>query len=89
LVSEYLSSALSTVGRARGLTDQLLTFAKGGAPIQKISRLFPFVEENALFALSGSNVSCHFEVADDLWACYYDKNQIGQVIDNIFNGVST
>lgn len=82
-VVAHLSKAMNTIDRARGLTRQLLTFAKGGDPVQKIDSLFPFVKETALFALSGSNVSCFFDVTDDLWACNIDKNQIGQVIDNL------
>jgi two-component system, cell cycle sensor histidine kinase and response regulator CckA len=82
-ISKYLAKAMSTIDRARALTRQLLTFAKGGAPIPKIGNLFPFVEETAKFALSGANVCCHFDVPQDLWACNFDKNQIGQVIDNL------
>ncbi len=82
-VTRYLSKTMNTIERARDLTGQLLTFAKGGAPIQKIDHLFPFVQETAKFALSGANVSCHFDVSPDLWACNFDKNQIGQVIDNL------
>jgi PAS domain S-box-containing protein len=82
-VSSYLSKAMNTIDRARALTQQLLTFAKGGAPIQQIGNLFPLIQETAQFALSGSNVSFHFDVPKDLWVCNFDKNQIGQVIDNI------
>ena len=82
-VTSYLSKAMNTIDRARALTRQLLTFAKGGGPVQQIGNLFPFVQETATFALSGANVSCHFEVPQDLWACNFDKNQIGQVIDNL------
>jgi len=82
-VTSYLSKAMNTIDRARALTLQLLTFAKGGAPIQQIGNLFPFVQETVQFALSGANVSCHVDVPQDLWACNFDKNQIGQVIDNL------
>jgi CheY-like chemotaxis protein len=82
-VSSYLSKAMTTIDRARALTGQLLTFAKGGAPIQKTGRLFPFIQETTHFALSGSNVSCRFDVQENLWPCSFDKNQIGQVIDNL------
>jgi PAS domain S-box-containing protein len=82
-VTSYLSKAITTIDRARALTQQLLTFAKGGAPIQAIAHLFPFIQETAKFALSGSNVLCQFNVPQDLWPCNFDKNQIGQVIDNI------
>jgi signal transduction histidine kinase/CheY-like chemotaxis protein len=82
-VERNLAKALSTIDRARGLTQQLLTFAKGGAPIKKLDTLIPFIEETVKFALSGSNVSPRFAVAGDLWSCEFDKSQIGQVIDNI------
>ncbi len=81
--SSYLSKAMTAIERARALTGQLLTFAKGGAPIRKVGRLFPFVRETARFALSGSNVSCSIDAPEDLRACSFDRNQIGQVIDNI------
>ncbi len=82
-ISSYLSKALTTIDRARALTAQLLTFAKGGAPVIKTGHLVPFIEETARFALSGSNVSCRFDAPHDLWACNFDKNQISQVIDNL------
>ena len=80
---EYLEATLSTMTRARALTLQLLTFAKGGAPVQKLTPLIPFIEEAVNFALSGSNISCRFDLAENLRPCNIDKNQIGQVIDNI------
>jgi PAS domain S-box-containing protein len=82
-VSGFLSRALNTIDRARALTQQLLTFAKGGVPVRKPCELFPFVEETARFALSGSNVSCRFDAPRDLWPVNIDKNQIAQVIDNL------
>jgi len=82
-VITYLSQALQTIDRARALTRQLLTFSKGGAPIPATDHLFPFIEETVKFALSGSNVSPRFSIPEDLWLCNFDKNQIGQVIDNL------
>jgi PAS domain S-box-containing protein len=81
--SAFLDAAIATIGRAQSLTHQLLTFAKGGAPIRKTSPLFPFIKETVQFALSGSAVTCRFEVEPDLLLCDYDPNQLGQVIDNI------
>jgi PAS domain S-box-containing protein len=83
LVTEYLETTLASMNRARALTLQLLTFAKGGAPVKKVTPLIPFIQEAAQFALSGSNVLCHFSLAETLWQCNIDKNQIAQVIDNI------
>lgn len=80
---QYLSTALTTIERARSLTQQLLTFAKGGSPIQSIGALFPFVQETIKFVLSGSNINCRFDVDPDLKTCSFDKNQLGQVFDNL------
>ncbi|MFZ5952947.1 MAG: PAS domain S-box protein [Candidatus Rifleibacteriota bacterium] len=82
-VTRYLNRAMESIDRARALTHQLLTFAKGGAPVKKVGALFPFIKETALFALSGSSVSSCFEIDENLWSCDFDKNQIGQVIDNL------
>lgn len=80
---EYISKAMNTIDRGRHLTLQLLTFAKGGIPIKSIGTLFPDLSEIVKFALSGSNITCTFDVAGDLHTCNFDKNQISQVIDNI------
>ncbi len=82
-VSSYLTESLCNIDRARALTQQLLTFAKGGAPIKKVENLFPFVEKTAKFVLSGTSVSSSFQIQKNLWLCDFDKNQIGQVIDNL------
>ncbi len=82
-VSTFLAHSLSSLDRARALTRQLLTFAKGGAPIKKVENLFPFVQETVQFALSGSSVSSRFQIQENLWPCNFDKNQMGQVIDNL------
>jgi len=82
-VSRYLNKAVSTIDRAKSLTAQLLTFSKGGAPIQKVMSLFPIIEDTIQFALSGSNVSSVYKIATDLWNCNIDINQISQVFDNI------
>jgi PAS domain S-box-containing protein len=82
-ITRYLAQALNIIDRARGLTGQLLTFAKGGTPIKKLEALNPFIVDTVKFALSGSNVSSCYTIPENLWLCEFDKNQIGRVIDNI------
>lgn len=82
-VSTYLTRSLVSIDRSRALTQQLLTFAIGGAPIKKVENLFPFIQETMQFALSGSSVSSRFQIEENLWTCDFDRNQIGQVIDNL------
>jgi signal transduction histidine kinase len=82
-VSTCLEKALKTIDRAKSLTAQLLTFAKGGAPIMAIGPLFPLLRETAQTVLLGTNVTCNFDVQETLWSCNFDKTQIAQAIGNI------
>ena len=82
-VAMNLSKALDVFNRARSLTQQLLTFSKGGTPVKKALSLSPLLTSTTNFVLSGSNVSARFSFPDDLWPCEVDENQFGQVIDNI------
>jgi len=68
---------------ARNLTQQLLTFSRGGTPVRRSMLVSDLIRESARFVLSGSNVRCEFDIADDLWPVNIDEGQIGQVINNI------
>lgn len=78
-----LSASLEVFQRAKDLTQQLLTFAKGGQPVQKTMSIEPILRRSSTFMLSGSNVSCDLHLPPDLWLCHIDENQIAQVVDNI------
>lgn len=82
-MSDYLEKSLSVYNRARNLTQQLLTFSKGGIPHRETSDLSHLIKESSAFALSGSQVACDYDIAKDLWLADFDKNQIGQIIDNL------
>jgi PAS domain S-box-containing protein len=69
--------------RAKDLTQQLLTFAKGGLPIKKALALAPLIQESAQFAVRGSNCICEFHLAADLWPVEVDPSQISQVLHNL------
>lgn len=69
--------------RAKDLTKQLITFAKGGAPIKKTVSISELLNDTANFALRGSNVKCEFSLPSDLWWSEIDEGQISQVITNL------
>ena len=69
--------------RAKDLTQQLLTFAKGGAPVKKTVSIAKLLRDSATLVLSGSNVKCDFAIANDLWPVEVDEGQITQVIHNL------
>ena len=81
--SDLLDGAEAASVRAQGLTQQLLTFSKGGAPIRTVTSLARLVEETTRFSITGSNVKAFFELAPDLWPVNIDPNQISQVIQNL------
>lgn len=79
----HLALAHQAFERAKGLTGQLLAFAKGGGPVRKVGSLATCVKQCTEFALSGSNVKIELELQDDLWSADFDPNQLAQAFDNI------
>ncbi len=82
-LSECLEDAEKACVRAKGLTQQLLTFAKGGIPIKKVIRIKELIREAATFALPGSKSRPELYLEENLWPVEADPNQIGQVIHNL------
>ncbi len=78
-----LRDAQKAAVQAKTLTQQLLTFAKGGSPVREAVLLADIVREVAEFTLRGSSVRCTFDVSGSLWPANVDKGQIGQVVQNI------
>ncbi len=69
--------------RAKELTQQLLTFSKGGEPVKHAADIAELVNEAARFALRGSNVGCDIALDDDLHLADVDEGQIAQVLHNL------
>jgi len=69
--------------QAQNLTQQLLTFSKGGDPIKKTADLNRIVSESAQFVTRGAKSKCELHLADNLWHVAVDPGQINQVIGNL------
>lgn len=80
---KYLEQAEISANRAKNLTGQLLTFAKGGEPIKDHVSVEELIKEVANFDLSGSKVKLLYDYPDDLWPAEVDKAQMQQVISNL------
>ncbi len=78
-----LERAETACRNATDLTQQLLTFSKGGAPVKEIVSLSCILHESVDFCLSGSTAKPQFSISDDLRAINADKAQINHVIQNI------
>jgi CheY-like chemotaxis protein len=80
---EFLDQAASACQRAKFLSSQLLTFAKGGAPVRQAASIAQLVTDAVLLARSGSSIAIELQIAEGLWSAQVDAGQIGQVLHNI------
>lgn len=82
-VLRLLTEAEKASLAAKSLTQQLLTFSKGGAPVRKPVSIPELLKDTAEFALSGSKTGCTFSMEEDLWLVEIDAGQISQVMNNL------
>ena len=78
-----IADAEKAAGRARELTAQLLTFAKGGEPIKRPLQLPALLKGITQLALRGADVQCEFSLPADLAPVEADEGQITQAINNL------
>ncbi|MEE8142920.1 MAG: ATP-binding protein, partial [Planctomycetota bacterium] len=71
------------IQRARDLTQQLLTFSRGGAPVRHPASIAEVIEESASFVLRGLKVCCEINLPEKLWLVDVDSGQMSQVINNL------
>jgi signal transduction histidine kinase/ActR/RegA family two-component response regulator len=69
--------------RAHELTRQLLTFARGGAPVKKLIALTGIIAEAAGLSPRGSRVVHELAIPEDLWPVEADEGQMMQVFNNL------
>ena len=74
--------------RAKNLTQQLLTFSKGGAPLIKTESITDLIRDSTWFTLRGTKTKSEFEIDEDLWPVEVDEGQFCQVVQNIATNAS-
>lgn len=67
---------------AKDLTQQLLTFSKGGAPLRRPLEIGSVVRDSAEFACRGSHALCEINIEGPI-VVEADEGQIRQVIHNL------
>lgn len=82
-INSYLENTERATQRAKGLTQQLLTFSKGGTPIKRTTTISDLITDSTAFILRGSNVNCVYDFAKDLWSVKVDEGQLSQVTQNL------
>jgi PAS domain S-box-containing protein len=83
VIAEQIDAAEQAAMRAKDLTYQLLTFARGGAPVMQRTPLHDLLVESTTFAFHGSNIKCKFDIDEALNEANVDTGQISQVIQNL------
>ncbi|MEI6521698.1 MAG: ATP-binding protein, partial [bacterium] len=81
--AENIADAETAAIRAKDLTQQLLTFARGGTPLRELMCLNDIIPETVTFALSGSRTRCNIDMSQDIWMVMADAGQISQVLHNL------
>ncbi len=82
-VTELLEEGEEGIQKAKGITNQLLTFTKGNAPIRKSVDLAKIIEQSMKFTLRGSNVTYALNTPKKISRVDVDTNQMSQVIQNL------
>jgi two-component system cell cycle sensor histidine kinase/response regulator CckA len=82
-IVKRLLQAEKACQRATGLTQQLLTFSRGGGPIRQTVSIAELLRESTGLALRGLNVRATLTIADDLWPVDADVGQLNQVMHNV------
>jgi PAS domain S-box-containing protein len=85
---EMLDKMEKSIQRATGITNQLLTFSKGGAPLKKTQSIEPIIRESTDFALHGSKCIAEIKITPYLPPIEIDAGQIHQSINNLLINAS-
>ncbi len=78
-----LDEAEKATIRGKDLSYRLLTFARGGAPVRRLTILDDLIRDAAELTVSGSNSKCVYQFPDNLYKALIDEGQIRQVIHNL------
>ena len=78
-----ISRAETACFRARDLSRQLLTFAKGGDPSPEPTDVAQLVREALRLSAAGSSIAASITIEDDIPHAFIDSGQIVQCFNNI------
>lgn len=82
-MNQRLSEAERACHRARDLTQQLLAFSKGGAPVKETLNLSDLVRDACEFSLRGTACLLNLDIPAETWKVKGDAGQLNQVVTNM------
>ena len=87
-VRDRLGRVIKAGESAVDLTQQLLTFSKGGMPRKEIINIKQLIDNTATFSFTGTIVNYHIDINENIYNVNCDSRQISQVLNNIFTNAS-
>jgi two-component system, cell cycle sensor histidine kinase and response regulator CckA len=81
--ADLLESAERAILGSRHLTQQLLTFSKGGEPVMGPVDVETVIRETSALALSGSMVQLDLDIETEIPDAHADEGQLRQVVSNL------
>jgi PAS domain S-box-containing protein len=82
-LAKRLEEAETAAFKAKGLTQRLLTFARGGEPVKAVLAPERVVRDAMALVLTGSSATADLSVGRDLWSVDADESQLGQAVNNL------
>jgi signal transduction histidine kinase/ActR/RegA family two-component response regulator len=82
-LADLLDQTERACDRAVLLSSQLLTFAKGGAPVRRVTSVGAVVADAVQLARAGAMTDLTLQLQQGLWFADMDAGQIGQALHNI------
>ncbi len=83
MIKKYLGKMEIASNQAQKLTDQLLTFSKGGKPVRKNLSIAKLLRDSMEFMMHGSSLKYEHDIPENLACIYADAGQITQVMQNL------
>lgn len=77
------TTCVQAIDRAKGLTRQLMTFGRGGAPLREAVDLSALLQEAVGFMRGLDTLELQLDLAPDLPPVWADPDQISQVLHNL------
>ncbi|MCR3922422.1 MAG: PAS domain S-box protein [Firmicutes bacterium] len=82
-LQKVLENADKASGQARALTQQLLTYARGGQPVKQVTNLRSLLFKCTDHLLHNERFTCDFKIPGDLLMVAVDEDQVYHAISNI------
>ncbi len=79
----FIQQALEASVRAKDLTRQLLTFAKGGHPVKETASLAQVIKDYIDSNGRNSSFVCNCTFPEEIWPVDIDRSQMDQVIQHL------